>query len=140
MPVARVLALLAIVIIPAASNAADKVDFARDIRPILSNNCFKCHGPAVQKAKLRLDQRDSAVKKGAITPGKPANSELLTRITPTDSDQLRMPPRDASERLTPEQIAKLKSWIENGAESPPHWAFVPPKRPAVPVRRDPNGS
>ena len=74
------LPIVAILTLPVASRAAEKVDFARDIRPILSNNCFKCHGPAVQKAKLRLDDRDTAIDKGAIAPGKPADSELLDRV------------------------------------------------------------
>jgi hypothetical protein len=86
----------------------------------------------VQKAKLRLDQRDTAIDKGAIAPGKPADSELLARIALPDSDESRMPPHEVSERLTPEQVAKLKAWIEQGAEYPPHWAFVVPKRPETP--------
>jgi hypothetical protein len=140
MPSVRCLAsVLTILILPAASRAAEKVDFARDIRPILSNNCFKCHGPATQKAKLRLDDRDAAIHKGAITPGKPADSELLNRVTRPDSDHERMPPREAAERLTPDQVAKLKAWIEQGADYPQHWAFVAPKRPQLPVSRDPKG-
>src|SRR6478672_6544907 len=107
MPSVRCLvAIITILTLPAASRAAEKVDFTRDIRPILSNNCFKCHGPAVQKAKLRLDQRDSALKKGAIEPGKPSASELLRRITLPDSDDERMPPRGTFERLTPQQVSK----------------------------------
>jgi len=133
MPSARLTLILAVVLtLPAASRAAEKVDFARDIRPILSNRCFKCHGPAVQKAKLRLDQRDTAIHKGAIAPGKSAESELLRRVSLPDSDEERMPPREAFERLTPEQVAKLRAWIEQGAEYPPHWAFVSPKRPEIP--------
>jgi hypothetical protein len=129
MPARFVLALA--LFAPQAAIAADKVDFARDIRPILSNACFKCHGPAVQKAKLRLDTRDGATKKNAIVPGKPAESAILERICDPDNDT-RMPPADAGERLTAAQIAKLKAWIEEGAEYPPHWSFVPVKRPAVP--------
>jgi hypothetical protein len=136
MPSVRLaLSLAASLILPAASRAAEKVDFARDIRPILSNKCFKCHGPAVQKSKLRLDQRDSAIQKGAINPGKPAESELLHRVSLPDSDEERMPPREAFERLTPDQVAKFKAWIEQGAEYPPHWAFVPPNRTETPNTR-----
>ena len=69
------------------------------------------------------------IKKGAIVPGKPAESELLERVLLPDADDERMPPPEAGERLTPDQVAKLKAWIEQGAEYPPHWAFVPPKRP-----------
>ncbi|MFO0804214.1 MAG: PSD1 and planctomycete cytochrome C domain-containing protein [Gemmataceae bacterium] len=111
--------------------AAEKVDFARDIRPILSNACYKCHGPAVQKAKLRLDTRDGAMKNNAIVPGKPAASAILERICDADNET-RMPPADSGDRLTNQQIEKLKAWIEQGAEYPPHWAFIPVKRPATP--------
>jgi uncharacterized protein DUF1553/uncharacterized protein DUF1549/cytochrome c len=133
--VCRFIPVFALLILPTASRGAEKVDFARDIRPILSNKCFKCHGPAVQKSKLRLDDRDVAMKKGAIEPGKPAGSEMIARVLLPDSDEQRMPPREAFERLTPDQVAKLKAWIEQGAEYAPHWAFVPPKRPAVPEVR-----
>jgi hypothetical protein len=121
---------------PTAVIAADKVDFGRDIRPILSNHCFKCHGPAVQKSKLRLDDREAAIKKGAIAPGKPGESELLSRIALPGSDDRCMPPREAGEKLTPDQAAKLKAWIEQGAEYTPHWSFVAPVRPVVPSVND----
>ncbi len=114
------------------ARAAEKVDFGRDIRPILSNKCFKCHGPAVQKAKLRLDHRDNAIDKVAITPGKPTESELLNRVVLPDSEEGRMPPVGVYDRLTPAEVAKLKAWIEQGAEYSAHWAFVPPKRPDIP--------
>jgi hypothetical protein len=122
---------------PAPVGAAEKVDFGRDIRPILSNSCFKCHGPAVQKGKLRLDDRDTAVDKGAIVPGKHADSELLKRVLLADSEDGRMPPDGVGERLTRDQVAKLRAWIEQGAEYTSHWAFVRPKRPAVPKTRTP---
>jgi hypothetical protein len=136
MPFIRYLITFVVLSIPALGKAADKVDFGRDIRPILSNHCFKCHGPAVQKSKLRLDDRDSATKKGAIAPSKPGDSELLSRIVLPHSDERCMPPLEAGERLTPDQVAKLKAWIEQGAEYSPHWAFVPPVRPAVPKVND----
>jgi hypothetical protein len=132
MPRALFSLALAILLAPGAVSAAEKVDFARDIRPILANNCYKCHGPAVQKGKLRLDQHDSATRKGAIVPGKPAESEMLSRVLLPDADEQRMPPRESGERLTRDQAAKLRLWIEQGAEYPPHWSFVPPVRPAVP--------
>ena len=139
MPLARILLVtVALLILPLPASAEEKVDFARDIRPILSNACFKCHGPAVQKAKLRLDQRDAAINKGAITPGKHAESELLKRVLLPDSEDGHMPPVDVAPRLTPEQVAKLKAWIDQGAEYPPHWAFVPPKRSALPAGREPH--
>src|SRR5580698_4565364 len=138
MPFVRFLVVCVILFSPAIGIAGDKVDFRRDIRPILSNHCFKCHGPAVQKGKLRLDDRESATKHSAIAPGKPTDSELLSRIVLPDSDEQRMPPREAGERLTPDQVAKLKAWIEQGAEYTPHWAFVSPVRPAVPKVNDAN--
>jgi hypothetical protein len=116
----------------ARAGEVSDLDFGRDIRPVLSNACFKCHGPAVQKAKLRLDDRDRAVQSGAITPGKPDASELIRRVSLPDSDDQRMPPPEAGQRLTPEQVAKLTAWIQQGAEFKPHWAFVKPVRPAVP--------
>lgn len=137
MPSLRFAILAAALILPATARAAEPVDFARDIRPILSNKCFKCHGPAVQKAKLRLDQRDTAIDKGAIAPGKPTESELLARVSLPDSDEQRMPPAEVGDRLTPDQVAKLRAWIEQGAEYPPHWSFVAPKRPVVPRIRNP---
>lgn len=133
MPLTRaLLPVVALFTFTLSAPAAEKVDFARDIRPILSNSCFKCHGPAVQKAKLRLDDRDVAIDKGAIAPGKHADSELIKRVLMPDSEDGRMPPVGVAERLTPDQVAKLKAWIDQGADYPPHWAFVPPKRPQVP--------
>jgi mono/diheme cytochrome c family protein len=133
MPATRcLLGLLSAIALPAAASAADKVDFARDIRPILSDKCFKCHGPATQKAKLRLDDREAAIDKAALAPGKPADSELLNRVALPADDPHRMPPAAVSDPLTPEQVAKLRAWIEQGAEYTPHWAFVPPKRPEIP--------
>ena len=131
----RVLVLALVLTFPAASRAAEKVDYTRDVRPILSNACFKCHGPATQMAKLRLDTRAAALKNGVVVPGKPAESTLVTRVCePADDD--RMPPSDAAPRLTPAQVSTLKAWIEQGAEYAPHWAFVPVRRPAVAVGRN----
>jgi mono/diheme cytochrome c family protein len=140
MPLVRSLALLACLFLPGTAAAGETIDFARDIRPILSNHCFKCHGPAEQKARLRLDQRDRAIDRGAIDPGKPDQSELLDRITRPDTDTRRMPPIGVGERLTAEEVARLTAWIEQGANYAPHWAFVPPKRPTVPDIRKPNAN
>jgi len=138
MPFARIFLVTGAVLFPILpATAEEKVDFARDIRPILSNACFKCHGPATQKAKLRLDDRAAAIKRGALTPGKHADSELLKRALLGDDDDARMPPPGGAERLTAEQIAKLKAWIDQGAEYPPHWAFVAPKRPNLPDSKRP---
>jgi hypothetical protein len=122
--------LLFTLLLPATSSAAD-IDFNRDVRPILSDRCFKCHGPSTQMAKVRLDSLDHAKKKDAVVPGKPADSLVVERIT-TKDEKDRMPPADQGPPLTEKQVATLKAWIESGAKYEPHWAFVPPKRPEVP--------
>ncbi|MBX9579305.1 MAG: PSD1 and planctomycete cytochrome C domain-containing protein [Gemmataceae bacterium] len=133
MPLPVPLLAVALVAPPAA---AGPVDYARDIRPILANACFKCHGPAVQKAKLRLDTRAGATKAGVVVPGKPDDSPLITRICAADDDG-RMPPPEAADRLNAGQVAQLRAWIARGAEYPPHWAFIPVRRPVVPEIRNP---
>ncbi|MGI9241265.1 MAG: DUF1549 domain-containing protein, partial [Verrucomicrobiales bacterium] len=102
---------------------AAPVSFNRDVRPILSNNCFSCHGPDDQdrKAKTRLD-----------VPGNADLAELVARITSTDPDEV-MPPPESNKSLTPEQIGTLQRWIDAGAEYEQHWAFVPPQKPPVPA-------
>ena len=124
---------------PARSAALDKVEYNRDVRPILSENCFYCHGqdPNHRKADLRLDLRDVAVKAKAIVPGKPDESELVSRILSSDADE-QMPPLDSHRRLTAAQKDTLKRWIGEGAEYQQHWAYVAPVRPANPAvkRRD----
>src|SRR5262245_5829435 len=130
----RCLSLLAVFLLPVAARAADKVDFARDVRPILSNRCFKCHGPAVQKSKLRLDTFEGATKNGAIVPGKPSESLLIDRVCEPSDEDGRMPPPEAGDRLTDEQITTLKVWIAQGGEYTPHWAFTKLSRPTIPVQ------
>ena len=122
--------------------AADAVDFSRDVLPLLSNNCFQCHGPdeANREAGLRLDQHDAALAKlesgtTAVVPGNVSESELIQRITTTDSD-LKMPPEDSGKSLTPEQIALITKWVEGGAEWSGHWAFEPAEEPGVPAAVD----
>ncbi|MDA7925159.1 hypothetical protein N9B60_07125, partial [Mariniblastus sp.] len=107
--------------------AEEKLDFNRDIRPILSDNCFLCHGPAAstRAAELRLDKREPAVASSAITPGKPDQSELVERIFSDDANSI-MPPPDANKKLTPQQKEILKRWIQEGAEYQQHWSFVTP--------------
>src|SRR6476469_8134374 len=78
----------------------DRVDFQRDIRPILSNHCFKCHGPALQKSGVRLDSHDAALKRKAIVPGKADASKIIERILTEDEDE-RMPPKASGDRLKP---------------------------------------
>ncbi|HLN28746.1 MAG TPA: PSD1 and planctomycete cytochrome C domain-containing protein [Gemmataceae bacterium] len=113
---------------------ANDVNFSRDIRPILADTCFACHGPdaATRKAKLRLDQRDIAVKLGAIVPGKADESELVKRIFSEDPDE-RMPPAKSKKKLTAQQRELLKRWVNAGAEYTGHWAFIAPMRPMPPA-------
>lgn len=116
-----------------------RIQFSRDILPILSNHCFTCHGPDQQSRQsgLRLDLRSAAVLEGdsgelAIVPGKPELSEVYQRIISDDED-IRMPPSEDAHRLSNEQIDLIKEWILNGAQYENHWAFIPPKRPTVPI-------
>jgi hypothetical protein len=121
-----------------------KVDYNREVRPILARNCFACHGQDESKrAKgLRLDRRESAVaelKSGetAIVPGDPDASELIRRVTEQD-ETMRMPPRKAGNRLTPAEVKTLTSWIEQGALYAPHWAWIAPKAAPPPKTSAPN--
>ena len=121
---------------PFAAHA--EVDFSKDILPILSNNCFQCHGPdaAQRAADLRLDLEEGAFSElptgeFAIVKGKPDHSALMQRITEADPD-LKMPPADSGKSLTEKDIALLRQWIEEGANWNEHWAYVPPQMPALP--------
>src|SRR5438045_4511328 len=102
-------ALLAAFAALQAARGDDKLQYNRDIRPILSQNCFACHGPdsASRKAELRLDQRDAAIASAALVPGKPDESSLVERIFSTDPD-MQMPPASAHKTLKPEQKELLK--------------------------------
>jgi hypothetical protein len=119
--------------------AADRVDFNRDVRPILSNHCWSCHGfdEHGRKAGLRLDLRESAtavLESGlaAVVPGKPGESELIARIDDTDPTAI-MPPPGFKRPLTAAQKDVLRRWVAQGAEFAGHWAYTPPVRGAVPV-------
>jgi hypothetical protein len=121
------------------ADAERKVDYRRDVRPILSDKCFTCHGPdeKERKAGLRLDTADSARAAGesgeiAVVPGKSAESELLRRISHDDAS-MRMPPESTGKSLSPEEIEILRKWIDQGAEWAGHWAFAAPERPAPPT-------
>ncbi len=122
----------------AAEPAAHKVDFDREIRPILSDNCFTCHGPDEKNrmAKLRLDAQDGgAYTRGILVAGNAKSSVLYLRISNPDRNR-RMPPPSSGHTLTPAQIDLIRDWIDQGAKWETHWAFVAPKRPAVPAVQD----
>jgi hypothetical protein len=117
---------------------AGHVDFNRDIRPILSENCYKCHGPddGARKAKLRFDIRAEALKPAKsgeipIVPGSPEKSQMVVRITASDEDD-RMPPIKSGKTLSPTQIDLLRRWVAEGAPYATHWSYVKPVRPALP--------
>lgn len=121
-----------------------KIDFNLEIRPILARHCYSCHGSDEKKrsAGLRLDQREGAItprKKhpAAIVPGKADESELIHRISSED-DTERMPPPDTANKLAPEQVKKLKKWINQGANYAQHWAFVAPVKPVIPATQRKN--
>lgn len=121
-----------------ASAAADQpIEFNRDIRPILVQACFACHGPDsdARQAGLRLDERQAAIEAGSIVPGDPDSSELLRRVF-ADSEFEIMPPPEHPHELTDQQKELLRRWIAEGAEYQPHWAFIPPQRPEVPEVED----
>jgi hypothetical protein len=109
------------------------IEYNRDIRPILAENCFPCHGPdsAARKADLRLDRREAAIEAGAIAPRDPDSSELIARINADSPDEL-MPPPKTTKKLTAVQKDLLKRWIAAGAEYQLHWSLIPPARPALP--------
>jgi len=119
------------------------LSFNDEVVPILSENCYACHGPdpGMRKADLRLDRREFAVMPHedsgpAILPGEPDRSPLVHRIESTDEDE-RMPPLEAHKSLTSDEIALLRRWIKEGAEYQEHWAFIAPERPPLPaVARD----
>ncbi len=121
-------ALLAVV--PSGAFSADDIDFNRDIRPILSANCFQCHGPddKHREAEMRLDDEEGV---SAAFSGNLAESEAWQRIISEEPDT-RMPPVDSHLELKPAQIATLKAWIEAGAKWEGHWSFIAPQRPPVP--------
>ncbi len=121
-----------------AATAPPPVDYARQIQPILAENCFHCHGPDAKdrKAGLRLDTREGALKGGrsevpSLIPGKPADSELLARLHATDPEEVMPPPKE-NKTLSAAQKDLLRRWIAEGAPYAPHWAFTPPVQLPVP--------
>ncbi|MBT5915248.1 MAG: hypothetical protein HOH60_02755, partial [Opitutae bacterium] len=116
-------------------NAALPVDFTNEVRPILSEYCFHCHGPdkSTRKAKLRLDLSEGALRDlggySAVIPGKPEDSELVFRLHSEDKDEL-MPPPKTGKRLSEKQKKILEDWIKQGAEYEEHWSFLPIDTPS----------
>jgi mono/diheme cytochrome c family protein len=139
LPLAVAGLFLASVVLPhgAAAPRAQGVDYGRQVLPILSENCFACHGrdPKARKGSLRLDVRDAAVAKKAIAPGKPADSHMIERLTTEDTSQ-RMPPKKTGKHLTPEQVAVLRQWIEQGAPYTTLWSLTPPRKQPLPAVKD----
>jgi hypothetical protein len=118
--------------------AEEPISYNRDIRPILSDKCFQCHGPDEEsrQAELRLDMRQSAIEDrgdgAAIAPNDPTTSHLLERIT-SDDESVRMPPPETNKTVTSAEAAKIRDWIEQGAKYEGHWSFSPISRPSLPV-------
>jgi mono/diheme cytochrome c family protein len=138
------LLILHLALAQSVAAAESGIDFNRDIRPILSDNCFACHGPdeAHREGGFRLDRKDSAFGKAesddvVIVPGKPEVSALIARIMSDDAD-LKMPPPDSKKSLTPEQIQLLKKWVAQGASWQEHWSFIPPVKHELPKVSQPD--
>ncbi|HEX3151086.1 MAG TPA: DUF1553 domain-containing protein [Gemmataceae bacterium] len=134
----KIAVLVAGLTIVATARAAEPpIDFARDVRPILSHHCWTCHGPdeKARQAGLRLDDRDAAIKKKAIVPHDLKASKLASRIDDPDEDR-RMPPPESKRPMTDRQKQILKAWIEQGAKYSQHWAFSAPQRPGIPVSHE----
>lgn len=124
-------------IVTTAAKADELIDFNRDIRPILSENCFYCHGQDANKREgdLRLDDREAAIGHNAFVPGKPDESALIQRIASTDPD-VQMPPPESNRALSDAQKELLQKWIASGAAYSQHWAFEAPQRPELPTVND----
>ncbi|MBM4075510.1 MAG: DUF1549 domain-containing protein, partial [Planctomycetes bacterium] len=114
--------------------SSEPMKFNRDVKPILSDRCFLCHGPDKLKRinEMRLDDRQSAIDQQAIVPGDPDASKILSRITSTDPDLQMPPPSSKLGRLTAAEVATIKKWISEGAEYEPHWSFISLKPATVP--------
>jgi hypothetical protein len=131
-----VLAVAVAAAVRGADDPAPRLEFHRDIRPILSANCYRCHGPDAnqRQADLRLDIRDAALKKRAIVPRHPQESELVRRVFAASPDEV-MPPPASRKSLGQREKETLREWIAQGAEYEAHWAYIRPERPPVPQVR-----
>jgi hypothetical protein len=140
----RVIVVMFVSVLAGRADAQDDViSFNRDIRPILSDACFQCHGPDAKerKADLRLDNDEQLFKERdghrVLVPGEPSKSDLFRRLNATDPDE-RMPPASSGKKLSAQQIETIRRWIEQGAKYQGHWAFIPPTRPAAPQIKNQN--
>src|SRR5688572_24570704 len=128
---------LLLLLVLCASAAEPSVEFNRDVRPILADHCFQCHGPDAnqRQADLRLDMPEAAAanREGGpvVVAGQPDQSELWRRITSADADE-RMPPPDKGRKLTDSEVTTLKQWILNGARFEKHWSLLPIDQPTLP--------
>lgn len=130
---ASVLFLFGVVLIGGPVRGADRVDFNAEVRVLLSDKCFLCHGPdeGTREAGLRLDIREDAIESSAIVPGSPDDSEILARITSDDPDFV-MPPPSTGKTVSAEEAETIRRWISQDAPYDEHWAFVAPRRPELP--------
>ena len=110
--------------IAAAAEPGDRVDFDREIRPVLADRCFGCHGPdrGARKAKLRLDRREGVL--GQVKSGRPSDSPLLERVSSSDPEQ-RMPPPESGRRLSVAEVSRIRDWIAQGVRWTRHWSLRP---------------
>ncbi len=132
-PQILILLAIAIIALPSFSLADTRIGFNDQIRPILSENCFACHGPdsSSRKADLRLDTQEGALAEKLVVPGDPGASEVIARINTTDPDDI-MPPPDSHKTLEPRERTLIAQWIKQGAHWEEHWSFIAPERPRLP--------
>lgn len=138
---AVITAMTSLIVSSTALAAGTEISFTRDVRPILADKCFHCHGPdaPTRKANLRLDTAEGIFqgKTPAVVPGKPAESSLVTRVLSTDESEV-MPPTESKRTLTPQQKETLRRWVEEGAKYQTHWAFEPVSNRPAPATESPN--
>ena len=134
----RIISMLLIMVLSCVANAAEPISFNKQIRPILADRCFACHGPdsAQRVSDMRLDQQETIFMElpsgeFPVVRGKPTESELIHRIVSTDAEQ-RMPPADSGKTLNAEEIKLIKQWISEGAEWNKHWAYEAPQHSPLP--------
>src|SRR5262249_45378383 len=122
----------------ASTVSAQKLQYNRDIRPVLVDHCFACHGPDKNKrqANLRLDQPTGLKERSIILSGRPEKSAIVARTSAVGT-AMQMPPAGFAKKLDKAQIALIARWVKEGGEYQPHWSYIPPKRSAVPIVRNP---